>query len=225
MRVVDLTVKVNDHMSQFPDPNYFPPERRFIYDPARDPRYSRYSGSFSICVHTGTHLDTPMHMNIQPFVKTIDKVPLNVLCGPAVVIKLPDVKTGEITSKMLEEHLPANVETKGKRLLVFTGVNDSELWGSEDYFKVVPNYTQDAAEWICDHGFVLVGSDVMTDPVGGSGVVHQTLLSNEIYILEYACGGLNIHDDEVFLVVAPTPLEGMESAPTRAFAIEGLSIN
>lgn len=220
MRIVDLTLKVNDNMSMFPDPKYFKPDIRFVMSPEEDPIYTRYSTAFSICVHTGTHLDTPMHMNIEPYVKSIDKVPYETLIGDAVVVKLLDVTTGPVTADMIKAHLPSGISTRGKRLLVLSGINDTELWGSDDYFDKAPYFTADAADWMLESEFVLVGSDVMTDKFKGDGIVHQKLLGNGVYILEYLCNVEALKADEVFLIVAPTPLEGCESAPTRVFAIE-----
>ena len=219
MKVIDITLKIQKEMTVFPDPKYGAPELDWIIKPEED-WMGRYSGRLSMHNHAGTHIDTPMHFNHFPGVNTVDVIPLDVLVGPAIVIGLPEVKTGPITAEMLAEKIPDDIITEGKRVIIWTGFND-DRWAKPDYFEDVPYFTGDAADWIVEHGFVLTASDANTDKFGDKKLpVHNTLLANGIYILEYICNVRELTMPETFLVVAPLPLKGMEAAPARAYVIE-----
>jgi len=222
MKAIDITIMINDRMTMFPDPRYHQPKLEFINTPETDPRMGRYSSQLTIHAHCGTHLDTPKHMNYSPE-KTIDNIPMDVLVGEAIVIKLDHCNPGPVTADILKEKMPKGVETKGKRLLVFSGYNDTPFWGKTTYFENAPYFTGDAAQWILDSGFVLLGSDVMSDNIKApQPIVHQILLSKDVYLLEYVCNAAAVTEDRVLLVVAPTKTEGAESATTRAYVIEGV---
>jgi kynurenine formamidase len=220
MKIIDLSLEIHENMTTYPDPKYPPPKLEFIITPDQD-WMGRYSGAFWTFNHAGTHLDSPLHFNLCGGTKTIDKVPLEVLVGPAVIIGVPQVKTGPIDSNLLAANLPEGVTTKGKRLIVWTGYTD-DRWGTAKYFEDAPYLTGDAAEWIVGQGFGLVALDCQTDKFLSKELpVHNTLLSHEVYILEYICNVKQLPPKETFLVVAPLRLKGMEASPARVFAIDG----
>ena len=221
MRIIDLTLDISEEMPIPASAQIPPPKFDFVLTP--DTHWSgTYTGAFSMTIHMGTHLDAPMHFNYGPGVKTIDKVPLDVLVGPAVIIGLPEVKAGQpVTAALLQENLP-DVSTHNKRLIIWTGYTD-ERYGTPNYFQEAPYLTPDAADWIIEKGFVLVGLDFQTDQPGNKAQpVHNKLLPRDIYILEYICNCHQLPEKEVFLAVAPLKLKGMEASPVRVFAIEGI---
>ena len=220
MKTIDISLEIHKEMTIFPDPRYHPPELTFIIDPKDDPM-GRCSGQMKFHNHLGTHMDSPMHFG---FPSTIDQVDLNVTCGPAVVIKFPELRTGPVTAEMLENKLPGNTLTKGKRLLIGTGYLD-ERWNTPNYFDGAPYLHESAAKWIVQKGFVLVAVDLQTDGEPGKGLVsHIELLSNGVYILEYVCNVKDWPDGETFLVATPLKLRGMEASPVRACLIEGVRV-
>lgn len=220
MKIIDLTLEISNKMAISPGVEIPQPKFDFVFTP--DEHWSgTYTGEFSMLIHLGTHLDAPMHFNYGAGVKTIDKVPLDVLAGPAVIIGLPHVKGGPVDSQLLQSHLP-ELSTHNKRLIVWTGYTD-ERYGTPNYHQESPYLTKDAAEWIVEKGFVMVGIDFQTDEPGNrEQPVHHTLLSRDIYILEYLCNCSQLPEKEVFLTVSPLKLKGMEASPVRVLAIEGI---
>lgn len=216
MKIIDLSVTLDKDASIFPDPKYFPPELTWLYTPDTDYMNIRYSGHVKMHLHTGSHMDTPKHFG---FDSCLDDAKLETLCGPCIVVKLPLTEKGPITVEMVESCLPKNVETKGKRLLLMCGYNNLN-WGKEDYFKDTAYVSPELAHWIVEKGFVLAALDMLTDGVPEL-TTHRTLLGNGIYIVECLTNYYAVPDDlkEATLIVAPTPLRGMEAAPVRAFLI------
>jgi len=132
--------------------------------------------------HTGTHVDAPAHF-IEGANK-IDSLPLDVLIGPARVMRVPDDRM-EIDPEFLSGCDLTNV----KRVLFHT--RNSSFWNEgfrKDFTHVVP----EAAELLVERGIKLVGNDYLSVEKFHSGHhrTHLTLLRNGIVIVE----GLNLSD-------------------------------
>ena len=160
-------------------------------------------------VHTGTHIDAPSH-----FVEngaTIEKLPLDILIGPVVVVDLPDVNI--ITASDLDNlGLPQGT----KRLLFRT--SNSELWRNEisEFQKDYVALSSDAARWIVDQEIHLIGVDYLSvQCYSDNPITHQILLKAGVIIVE----GLNLIDVKqgtYQLICLPINLVGVEGAPVRA---------
>ena len=132
--------------------------------------------------HTGTHVDAPAHF-IEG-ARRIDALPLEVLIGPARVVRVPDDLT-EITADFLER-----CDLSGIERLVFHTRNSS-FWNEgfrQDFTHLLP----DAAQMLVDRGVKLVGTDYLSIEKFHSGhhKTHLTLLSNNVVIVE----GLTLSD-------------------------------
>ena len=132
--------------------------------------------------HTGTHVDAPAHF-IEGASK-IDSLPLDVLIGPARVIRVPDDRM-EIDPEFLNECDLTNVT----RVLFHT--RNSAFW-SEGFRKDFTHVLPEAAELLVQHGIKLVGNDYLSVEKFHSGHhrTHLTLLRNGVVIVE----GLNLGD-------------------------------
>ena len=165
-------------------------------------------------VHTGTHIDAPLHF-IQGG-KAVDELPLEALVGPARVIHLLDVD--EVTPQELEQ---ANLPLDTRRLLLRT--RNSELWRRRDtaFRTDFVALTQEAAIWIVSHGIRLIGMDYLSVQrySDAEPITHRILLEAGVVIVE----GLDLAQvpaGEFHLVCLPLRLEGAEGAPARAILVE-----
>ena len=149
------------------------------------------------CVHTGTHVDAPLH-----FIDggaSVEKLPLEPYIGPCTVIK---VKAGIITGEYVDRFFPKNCE----RLLI---KGDGKAF-----------FMDSSAEGLVDLGVKLIGTDALSVGCKGNQTKpHMAFLTNGVAVLE------NIDLSEVepgdyFLVAAPVKLDGMEGAPARAMLID-----
>lgn len=158
--------------------------------------------------HTGTHVDAPRHFFDAG--GTVDRLPLDVLIGPARVIAFPD-DVMSVTAEHLRRHTLAGVE----RVLIRTRNSGfiTEREFHPDYTFLAP----DGAEHLASLGVKLVGVDYLSVEQFHSGhhKTHRTLLERGIVIVE----GLDfseIEPGEYSLCCLPLRLEGLDGAPARA---------
>src|SRR5437773_8730047 len=102
--------------------------------------------------HTGTHVDAPAHF-IEG-ARKIDALSLDVLIGPARVVRVPD-HVAEIDPKFLENSDLTAVE----RVLFHT--RNSNFW-SEGFRKDFTHLLPEAAEKLAEIGIKLVGTDYLS---------------------------------------------------------------
>jgi arylformamidase len=159
--------------------------------------------------HTGTHVDAPAHF-IEG-ANTIDKLPLEVLLGPARVVRVPDDRN-EIDQGFLNSCGLDQVE----RILFHT--RNSAFW-NEGFRKDFTHLLPEAAEQLVNQGIKLVGTDYLSIEKFHSGHhrTHLTLLSRGVVILE----GLNltgVPEGDYELICLPIKIAGGagDGAPARA---------
>ncbi|WAH37712.1 cyclase family protein [Alicyclobacillus dauci] len=173
---------------------------------------SSHETRVSMDVHTGTHIDAPLHM--IPGGETIETIKLKQLVGNCRVIDLTKVE-GAIKKADLEPHKPQ----KGEFLLLKT----KNSWDEEFNYDFV-YVGADAAAYLAEVGVGLVGVD-------GLGIersqpdheTHKSLMSKHIVIIE----GLrlkNVPEGDYFMVAAPLKLTGIDAAPARVMLFEGVGI-
>src|SRR5215471_1060251 len=158
--------------------------------------------------HTGTHVDAPAHF-IEGANK-IDSLPLDVLIGPARVVRVPDDRM-EIDPDFLKGCDLTNVT----RVLFHT--RNSSFW-HEGFRKDFTHVLPEAAELLVEQGIKLVGNDYLSVEKFHSGHhrTHLTLLRNAVLIVE----GLNLSDvpdGDYELICLPIKIAGGagDGAPAR----------
>ncbi|MCL1928683.1 MAG: cyclase family protein [Treponema sp.] len=225
MKAVDLTLSIYEGMPCFPVSWYPKPVFEHVLTPDNDVTNShRYASKTLLFCHGGTHLDSPMHFNYFDCKKTIDKVPVDVLVGQTVWVHLPDKKNLEPITRADLEEATKGLTLKDKRLLITTGYTDKN-WGKEDYFQVSPYLTGESAEWMLGKEICMVAIDFQTDKPGDAAFpVHNTLLSKEVYILEYINNVDKLIKEgfgkEFLMVVGALKLENLEASTARVFGIQ-----
>lgn len=160
--------------------------------------------------HTGTHVDPPLH-----FLEGgagVDRLPLDVLTGPAKVVDLTHVEDAISPADLDALELGAGVE----RLLFQT--RNSEIWRGPAVF---PDHyvalSAEGAAWIVDHGVRLVGIDFLSIEKRKTPghPTHNTLLRAGVVIIE----GLNlsaVQPGDYGLVCLPLKIVDGDGAPARA---------
>ena len=165
--------------------------------------------ALSLGSHTGTHVDAPSHfLDGKPAVEAMS---LEVLVGSAQVIELVDQR--HITATDLEA---AAIPSGTGRLLVKTP--NSRFWNDDEFHTDFVGLTGDAARWLVERGFVLVGIDYLSIEQFRSPTheVHKVLLEEGVVIVE----GLdlrNVPAGAYMMTCAPLKVVGAEGAPARVF--------
>ena len=163
----------------------------------------------SFGAHTGTHVDAPAHF--VEGARRIDALSLDVLIGPARVLRVPD-DLNEIDPEFINRGDLSGVE----RVLFHT--RNSTFW-NEGFRKDFTHLLPEAAQLLVDRGIKLVGTDYLSIEKFHSGHhrTHLTLLSNNVVIVE----GLNLSEvpeGDYELICLPIKIaEGAgDGAPARA---------
>lgn len=202
---IDVSVRIRDGMVHWPGN---PPVRlERVKDIARGG--SSNVSALSLGVHTGTHVDAPVHFD--PSGGGVDTLPLDALCGPARVIEIRDPV--HVTVAELEA---ADVKA-GERILCKTR-NSPAAWARGEFVDDAVHLSVEAAEWLVARKVKTVGIDYLS--VGGhraknGAAVHHALIGAGIVIIE----GLDLTSapaGSCELFCLPLNLEGSDGAPARA---------
>jgi arylformamidase len=201
---IDISVPVRNGMVHWPGDPDFHIERATDQEKGDVATVSR----ISLGVHTGTHMDAPLHFIRHA--RSIDTMPLEATVGPARVIPIRDLKS------IKREELVEHGITAGERIL-FKTANSEHSWESDRFDESFVFISQDGARYLAEVGVLTVGVDYLS--VGGfreDGVeTHAALLGAGIWIIE----GLNlrgVEPGEYELICLPLKLIGSEGAPARA---------
>lgn len=167
----------------------------------------------SLGVHTGTHVDAPVHFLANA--AGVDEISIDAMVGPARIVEVLDTET--CTAADLLPHEIASRE----RVLLRT---DNSLRGwDQDVF--IENYTHldtGAATLLAERRIRLVGIDYLSIGRGDDGAeVHRILLGAGIVIVE----GLDlsrVNPGLYELACMPLKITGCDGAPARV-AVRGSS--
>jgi len=162
--------------------------------------------------HTGTHADAARHFFDDG--QTVDKIPLERLIGPALLLAFPDDLRAVGAADLKKQDL--NGET---RILLRT--RNSALLSQKEFVKDYTYLAPDGAQYLVDNGVELVGIDYLSIEQFHSGhhMTHRTLLEKSVVILE----GLDLSappPGKYQLICLPLRIEGCDGAPARAVLIE-----
>jgi arylformamidase len=161
--------------------------------------------------HTGTHADAARHFFDDG--QTVDKIPLERLIGPALLLSFPD-DVRAVGAAELRAH-----DIKGQtRILLRT--RDSAFLSQKEFVKDYTYLAPDGAQYLVDQGVELVGIDYLSIEQFHSGhhLTHRTLLERSVVIVE----GLDLSvppPGEYQFICLPLRIEGCDGAPARAVLI------
>ncbi len=164
----------------------------------------------SLDVHTGTHVDAPLHMMNDG--ATFETIKMEDLVGQAKVIDVTNVK-GAISDKDIESE-----DIQEGDFILFKSQNSFE---DEFNFEFV-FVGEDAARYLAERNIRGVGVD-------GLGIersqpehpTHRSLFEKDVIIME----GLRLKDvaaGQYFMVAAPLKLQGTDASPARVLLFDGL---
>jgi arylformamidase len=210
MKIIDISLSIRPDLPVWPgDPPIVLERIR-----ARSEGSASNDSRIACSVHSGTHVDAPLHFIDQG--ASVEQLPLDILVGPAVVVE--DLRAEVITPDILES-LALPEETT--RLLIKT--RNAALW-RDDKLAFNPDFValdSQAARWLVDRGIGLIGVDYLSvqlfkdkDPT-----THRVLLDAGVVIVE----GLDLHavkPGTYQLICLPLKLVGSDGAPARTILIE-----
>ncbi|MCK9221258.1 MAG: cyclase family protein [Limnochordia bacterium] len=203
--VYDVSMTIEPKMQVYKNREHLRPE--FITTAEHD-KQGIHQTRVCLDLHTGTHLDAPLHM--VPDGATIDDYPLEEMLVPCQVFDLTHVHE-KITAADIED-LPI---ASGKFVL-FKTKNSKRKDLKEDFIYV----DLTAARTLVSKRAVGVGIDALGIERDQAGhMTHRILFQAGIKILEGLCLG-HVPPGSYTLLVAPLKFQGVEAALVRALLLE-----
>lgn len=207
-RIVDLSLTLREGM------------RGVEFETARTLQEDGWNArTLKLYSHAGTHMDAPKHFFHNG--GTIDAVPLQACIGPARVLDLTFLRPRE---SITVEHLQPWTDkiAAGDRLLFNTG------WSAhvrqDDYRTHFPRLSCALAKSLAQRRIALIGIDTPSvadlSNIDELTEVHRTLLGAGIVIVEELTNLGQLQHEIVQFIALPLKIEGGDSAPVRAIAIE-----
>lgn len=201
---IDITVPLRTGMVHWPDD----PDVRIQRIHSMPDGDSLNVTTLFMCVHTGTHVDAPLHFLDGG--EGMDGLPLAAVVGRARVLAFSGV--GSIGAPELARH---HVRP-GERLLLKTS-NSSRCWRSHEFVEDYVALNESGAEYLAERGVETAGIDYLSiGPTGEEGErVHRALMAAGIWIIE----GLDLSAataGDYELICLPLRVPRADGAPARA---------
>ena len=198
--------------------------------------YYYAANSFFTSEHGGTHIDAPIHFAEGH--QTVDKIPLDRLIGPAVVIDVTQQSAGDadyqVTSadfqRFEQEHGAIPMDS-----IVLLRTGFSTRWpGAERYLGTklrgdegarnlhFPGLHPDAARWIVTNRKIrAIGIDTASIDYGPSTLFesHRILYERDIPAFENLTALERLPVTGTYIIALPMKIGGGSGAPLRAVAI------
>ncbi len=169
-------------------------------------------GRLDMVANTGTYLDAPFHRFEDG--RDLSELDLSSLANLDGVV----INVGAGVQQITPAHLSGR-DVRGKAVLIRTDWSDH--WATDQYFEDFPCLTGAAAEYLRDHGAILVGIDShnIDDTTASTRPVHTILLGADIPIVEHMTRLRDLPDTAFKFFAVPVKVEGMGSFPVRAFGL------
>jgi len=212
MRIIDISMTIQPQMPTYKEKE----DKRPVHSWAsRMPQDSANESVYRLNLHTGTHLDAPLHM-MAGGKTTKEGLPLERLIVKAKVLNLSNVTQGIEKSDLVNFDIHS-----GDFILLKTSNSFDERSGGAKFVFL----KQSGAEYLAEKRVIGVGIDALGIERDQPGhPTHLALMEKDIIILE----GLILRDaapGNYLLIALPLKIDGVEGAPTRAVLLEGVSIN
>lgn len=206
MRIHDITMIIHREMPVYKDREDKKPRIRTTRDFSSG---DIYESALEIELHTGTHLDAPLHV-IEGGM-TVESIPLERLITPCRVLDLTAVRDRITREDLVKEGL------KKDEFIIMRTIN-SEDSGFNSQFVYLE---KEGAQYLKELNTRGVGIDSLgIERNQPDHSTHRILLEAGILILE----GLQLKDVQAgnyVLIALPLHIKEVEASPTRAILVEG----
>lgn len=206
MKIYDITAPIFEGMTVYKN------------KPEKQPKFSKVTNAhvtesrIELDVHTGTHIDAPLHMIREG--KTFETIPLEKLVGTAKVFDLTAVKDG-ITKADLE-----NLDIQANDFVLFKTQNSYENEFNFDFIFL----KEDGANYLAARNIRGIGIDALGVERSQPGhPTHKILFGADIIVIE----GLRLNEvspDSYFMVAAPLKLVGTDASPARVLLFKDIQV-
>ncbi|MFZ5985972.1 MAG: cyclase family protein [Bacillota bacterium] len=185
-RLIDLTHTIEDFQPVYPGD-----EETRLYQTKQLDADGYNNHRLEISMHSGTHLDTPMHLTKSN--KYVCDLPLESFIGNGCVL---DVRNEPII-KMKKEYEKKVIENS--ILLLCTG--QDKKFGTKEYFSEIPVIDMEFARYLANRKIKILGMD-SPSPDKYPFDIHKLLFEHNILIIENLTNVEKLLKEESFEVIA-----------------------
>ncbi|MCR1899513.1 cyclase family protein [Irregularibacter muris] len=206
MKIYDISMEITHDMMVYKNRE----EKRPHLKTSRDfTTGSVYESIITMDLHTGTHMDAPLHM--MQGGDTIDRQDLS-----KTIVKCKVLDVTKAQKSVSKKHLENKDIQKGDFILLKTRNS------FEDVFNVEFIYLdKEGAQYLKEKEVIGVGIDALgIERAQSNHDTHHTLMKADILIIE----GLvlkDVEEGEYTLIALPLKIKGGEASPVRAVLIQG----
>ncbi|NLI60715.1 MAG: cyclase family protein [Clostridiales bacterium] len=210
MTIIDISMPITIDMPVYKNRDEKRPSIELVRDFTSG---SVYESRLSIELHTGTHIDAPLHMieggediTVYPIARSV---------SPCRVLDLTNIEDGITKEDLVNKEIVA-----GEFVLLKT----RNSW--HDEFNPDFIYLEESgAKYLVEKGIIGAGIDSLgIERSQADHGTHKSLLGNGIMILE----GLrlkHVQEGIYMLIAAPLNIPGVEASPVRAFLMDRGTFN
>ena len=230
---MDLTHDLSSESIFWPTGETFRLDR--VANGMTDKGYFYASNNYSGNEHGGTHIDAPVHFAEGRW--TVDKIPLERLIGPAIVVDVSAASASNPDYQVTVEDFAAWERTNGpleRDMIVLIRTGFSSRWpdasrylGTAEHSEGAvaklhfPGLHPDGAAWLVTHGVKAVGLDTASIDYGQSTLFesHRTLYAQNIPAFENLTALDQLPARGAIIYALPMKIAGGSGGPLRAVAV------
>jgi len=178
------------------------------------------ASNLEIYSHAGTHIDAPLHFNINT--GSIDAIPVERLICDCHMVRIDPC---EPELMITIEHLGpvAELILPGEGIIFHTGwsrfIGDNYMYRGR-----LPRIGPDLAKWMVRKKINLVGveppSVADVNNIEALTEIHSILMKGDVLIIEGLCNLDQVRKNKVQLIALPLKIGDGDGAPARAVVIE-----
>jgi len=170
---------------------------------------------WKVSSHIGTHIESPFHHMREGY--DVAAIPLERVMGDAVVLDFRGKRAGEVIEISEAPGIDQKIKP-GDIVLIHTGFD--RLYNDPNYDR--PYLSVRSAEWLVQRGIACLGIDASGIELyrAPTQPVHMTLLKAGIPLIEELTNLESLSRERIFFIGLPLPIEGADSSPIRAVAVE-----
>lgn len=202
MKIYDVSLPIYEGMPVYKNK----PEKQPEFNTAQNGHVTETR--IAMDVHTGTHVDAPLHM--VPGGDTIETLAIEKLVRKAKVIDLTSSR------EFISAEDLAGKDIQKDDFVLFKTKNS---WDTEFNFEFI-YVNSDAAKVLAEIGIAGVGIDALgVERAQENHPTHKQLFQNNVIIIE----GLQLKEvpeGEYLMVAAPLKIRGLDASPARIVLIE-----
>lgn len=204
-KVYDVTKIISEDMVVYKNRDSKRIKRNVVADYERN---AYYESRLDLDMHTGTHVDAPLHMVKDG--KTIDQIDWQKYIGLSKVFDLTHVKD------CIREQDLVDLDIQKDDIVIMKTANSYDTDYNTDFIYL----EEDAAHYLVNKQIKTLGMDAMSIERDKPGhPTHKIILSSEIGVIE----DLQLKDvpeGRYFLSALPLRIKGSEASPVRAVLME-----